>query len=97
MVIAVVALIVIGPEKLPRVARTMGLLAGRLQRYVASVKSDISREIQLEELKKLEQEVRQNATQVESNINQQFNELSHLSDPTANNPASIEPPPDTKQ
>ena len=50
MVIAVVALIVIGPERLPRVARTMGHLFGRLQRYVNDVKADINREIELEEL-----------------------------------------------
>ncbi|MEQ1600329.1 MAG: twin-arginine translocase subunit TatB [Methylophilaceae bacterium] len=59
MVIGVVALIVIGPEKLPRVARTMGLLAGKLQRYVSNVKTDISREMQLEDLKKLEEEIKQ--------------------------------------
>ena len=45
MVIAVVALVVIGPERLPKVARTAGLLLGRLQRYVSDVKSDINREI----------------------------------------------------
>lgn len=61
MVIAVVALIVIGPERLPKVARTAGLLLGRLQRYVGDVKADINREIQLDELKKMQQEV---ATQV---------------------------------
>src|SRR5262249_15870907 len=47
LVIGVVALIVIGPERLPRVARTVGVLAGRLQRYVADVKADINREIEL--------------------------------------------------
>jgi len=52
MVIAVVALIVIGPERLPRVARTMGHLFGRLQRYVNDVKADINREIELDELRK---------------------------------------------
>jgi len=52
MVIAVVALIVIGPERLPKVARTMGHLFGRLQRYVNDVKADINREIELEELRK---------------------------------------------
>ncbi len=55
MVIAVVALVVIGPERLPKVARTAGLLLGRLQRYVSDVKADINREIQLDELKKLQQ------------------------------------------
>ena len=57
MVIAIVALVVIGPERLPRVARTAGLLFGRLQRYVNDVKSDISREIQLDELKRLQAEM----------------------------------------
>src|SRR5574340_119435 len=52
VVIGVVALIVIGPERLPKVARTAGLLYGRLQRYVSSVKSDISREIQLDEIRR---------------------------------------------
>ena len=47
MVIGLVALIVIGPERLPRVARTLGHLAGRLQRYVAAVKADINREVEL--------------------------------------------------
>jgi sec-independent protein translocase protein TatB len=58
VVIAVVALIVIGPEKLPKTARTLGHLFGRLQRYVNEVKSDINREMELEELRKLQQEVK---------------------------------------
>ncbi len=52
LVIAVVALIVIGPERLPKVARTLGHLFGRMQRYVNDVKADISREMEFEELKK---------------------------------------------
>lgn len=52
LLIGVVALLVVGPERLPKVARTAGHLLGRFQRYVASVKSDISREVQLEELRK---------------------------------------------
>ena len=54
VVIAVVALIVIGPQRLPTVARTLGHLFGRMQRYVNDVKADISREMELEELKKLQ-------------------------------------------
>ena len=57
VLIAVVALIVIGPERLPKAARTMGLLFGRLQRYVGDVKADISREMELDELRKLQKEV----------------------------------------
>ena len=58
-VIAVVALLVIGPEKLPKVARTVGALAGRMQRYVAQVKEEINREVRFEELQKLQQEIKQ--------------------------------------
>jgi sec-independent protein translocase protein TatB len=61
MVIGIVALIVIGPERLPKVARTLGHLLGRAQRYVNDVKSDINREIQLDELKKLQSQVTDSA------------------------------------
>lgn len=61
MLVALIALIVIGPERLPKVARTLGHLLGRVQRYVSDVKSDISREMQLEDLKKLQQQVEQQA------------------------------------
>ncbi len=53
VIIALVALIVVGPERLPKVARTLGHLFGRLQRYVSQVKTDISREMELDELRKL--------------------------------------------
>src|SRR5687768_17078653 len=68
LVIGVVALIVIGPEKLPRVARTVGHLAGRLQRYVADVKADINREIELDELRKMRDSMQQAATNFESSV-----------------------------
>ena len=64
VVIAVVALIVIGPEKLPKTARTLGHLFGRLQRYVNDVKADISREMELEELRKLQANVQSALAQV---------------------------------
>ncbi|HPP47473.1 MAG TPA: Sec-independent protein translocase protein TatB, partial [Accumulibacter sp.] len=57
VLIAIVALVVLGPERLPKVARTAGHLLGRLQRYVSDVKSDINREIQLDELKKLQAQI----------------------------------------
>jgi sec-independent protein translocase protein TatB len=68
IVIGVVALIVIGPERLPRVARTGGVLLGRLQRYVNDVKADIGREMQLDELKKLQAEVQESARDFERSI-----------------------------
>jgi sec-independent protein translocase protein TatB len=68
IVISVVALIVIGPERLPKVARTAGVLLGRLQRYVSNVKADISREMQLDELKKLQAEVQESARNFERSV-----------------------------
>ena len=68
VVIGVVALIVVGPERLPRVARTLGHLAGRLQRYVSDVKSDISREMELEDLRKMRDSVQQAASSFESSV-----------------------------
>ena len=56
IVIGIVALVVIGPERLPRVARTLGVLFGRLQRYVTQVKSDINREMDLAELNRVKDE-----------------------------------------
>jgi len=68
LVIGVVALIVIGPEKLPRMARTVGHLAGRLQRYVSDVKADINREIELDELRKMRDSMQQAASNFESSV-----------------------------
>ncbi|UCV11007.1 Sec-independent protein translocase protein TatB [Dechloromonas denitrificans] len=72
IVIAIVALVVIGPERLPKVARTLGHLLGRAQRYVNDVKSDINREIQLDELKKLQSQVTESARSLESSVRQEF-------------------------
>ena len=75
MVIAVVALIVLGPEKLPKAARTLGHLFGRLQRYVADVKADINRELALEELKKLQTEVKTAATDLQASMSSATQEV----------------------
>ena len=68
LVIGAVALIVIGPEKLPRVARTVGTLLGKAQRYVADVKAEVNRSIELEELKKMKDTVETAARDVENSI-----------------------------
>jgi len=73
MVIAVVALIVIGPERLPKVARTLGHLFGRMQRYVNDVKADISREMELEELKKLQASMQDAARSFEQSVTREVN------------------------
>ena len=66
--IGVVALIVIGPEKLPRVARTVGALLGKAQRYVADVKAEVNRSIDLEELRKMKDNVESAARDVEHSV-----------------------------
>ena len=66
--IGAVALIVIGPEKLPRVARTVGTLLGKAQRYVADVKSEVNRSMELDELKKMKDTVEGAARDVENSI-----------------------------
>ena len=66
--IGVVALIVIGPEKLPRVARTVGTLLGKAQRYVADVKAEVNRSMDLDELKKMKETVESAARDVESSV-----------------------------
>ncbi|MCB1960505.1 MAG: twin-arginine translocase subunit TatB [Rhodocyclaceae bacterium] len=83
MIIGVVGLVVIGPERLPRVARTVGHLLGRAQRYVSDVKSDISREMQLEDLKKLQREVADSARDLENSMRDQAASLKGELDATA--------------
>ncbi len=75
IVIAIVALIVIGPERLPKVARTLGALVGRMQRYVGHVKADIERQMQFEDLQKLQQEIKQGANTLQSGVQQTQTEL----------------------
>ncbi len=68
LVIAVVALLVIGPEKLPKVARTVGAFVGRMQRYMAQVREEVNREMRFEELQKLQQEIKQSVESSEAGI-----------------------------
>lgn len=65
LVIGIVALLVIGPERLPKVARTVGGWLGKLNRYASQVKDDVNREMKLEELKKLQEEMRTSAQKYE--------------------------------
>ena len=71
--IGAVALIVIGPEKLPRVARTVGHMLGKAQRYVADVKAEVSRSIELEELQKMKSQFEGAARDVEQTVNREVN------------------------
>jgi sec-independent protein translocase protein TatB len=74
IVIAAIALIVIGPERLPKVARTLGHLFGRMQRYVNDVKADITREMELEELRKLQTSVEDAARSMHDSVNKGISE-----------------------
>ena len=71
LVIGIVALIVIGPQRLPQVARTLGHLFGRMQRYVNDVKADISREMELAELKKLQNTIEDAAGAFQSSVSKE--------------------------
>jgi len=75
LVIAVVALLVIGPEKLPKVARTVGAFIGRMQRYMAQVKEEVNREMRFEELQKLQQEIKQSVESTQTSIGEQVIEI----------------------
>jgi len=72
--IGAVALIVIGPEKLPRVARTVGHLFGKAQRYVSDVKAEVNRSIELEELKKMKSQCEDAAHEVQSTVRKEVQE-----------------------
>jgi sec-independent protein translocase protein TatB len=103
MLIMVVALIVIGPERLPKVARTMGHLWGRAQRYVNGVKADIERDMAVEEYRQLQQKVQAEASALEQSVKQvtltadqqlqQINEaVAKLSVPQNSQPDQVAPP-----
>jgi sec-independent protein translocase protein TatB len=74
--IGAVALIVIGPEKLPKMARTVGHLVGKAQRYVADVKAEVNRSIELDELKKMKTEFEDAARNVEQTVSSEINSAS---------------------
>ena len=75
MVIGVVALVVIGPERLPKVARTAGHLFGRMQRYVSEVKADINREVDASELRDLKNTVHEATTSMQDAMTSHVNDI----------------------
>jgi len=95
VVIAIVALIVIGPERLPKVARTLGHLFGRMQRYVNDVKADISREMELEELKKMQSSMEEAARSMRESVDSVNKEVSAAGGELNKLAQSVQPVPDT--
>jgi sec-independent protein translocase protein TatB len=103
MVIMIVALIVIGPKRLPKVARTMGEWWGRLQRYINRIKADVTTSMELEELRELERKIKAEADALErtvqqagNNINQEALKLEKEIEapmPASNNPTPPAEPP----
>jgi len=102
--IGAVALIVIGPEKLPKVARTVGHLLGKAQRYVADVKAEVNRSIELEELKKMktqfedaardvEQTVSNEIHQTASDLNKSWSDANPLLTPSGTESGALSVPP----
>src|SRR3954470_43948 len=75
IVIGVVALVVIGPERLPKVARTLGVLVGRMQRYVSQVKADINREMEAADLGKMKQEFESAARSFQTEVETKAREV----------------------
>lgn len=100
--IGAVALIVIGPEKLPRVARTVGHLLGKAQRYVADVKAEVNRSIELEELKKMKGQFEDAARNVEQSVSSEIHQTTSALDnawqdenplpPDSGQHAALQPP-----
>lgn len=78
MVIVIVALIVIGPEKLPKVARTLGAVAGRMQRYVAQIKEEVNRESRFAELQQLQEEIKATANATQASLKNQMDEVARV-------------------
>jgi len=101
VVIGLVALIVIGPERLPRVARTVGHLIGRLQRYVADVKADINREVELDELRKMRDSVQEAAASLQTSVTSGLSKVEEdlnrsIAPEPAPEPAHLPSPPATE-
>lgn len=101
ILIAIVTLLVVGPERMPKVARTAGHLFGRLQRYVSEVKADINRELKLEELRKLEADMREKARDMEHSMtdeinraSQEFKQVAEVAPPL---PEAAQPAPEAAQ
>jgi sec-independent protein translocase protein TatB len=96
-----IALIVIGPERLPRVARMVGTLLGRAQRYVADVKAEVNRSIEVEELQKMKTQFEDAARDVHQHVHRTMNEhgvmeepgVMQVSDAAAMRPLASPPPP----
>lgn len=97
IVIAIIALIVIGPERLPKVARTIGALTGRMNRYVAQIKNELNREARFAELQKLQEEIKTVVNASQASITNKLNNLAAETDKERSKKAQDLPVPETDQ
>lgn len=96
LVIGVISLVVFGPEDLPRVARTVGHLLGKMRRYVADVKAEIGQEMEMAELRRLQSEVQESVQSIQTSVEEQVRGLSeefHGLTASAPEPLPLEPLP----
>ncbi len=94
MMIGAVALVVLGPERLPRVARAFGEMLGKAQRYVSQVRADFQREIELADLKRLQEEARSATAAIDSSVREVAASLEQAAQPAAlQNPFADAPAP----
>jgi len=91
LVIALVALVVIGPERLPKVTRTIGTMLGRMQRYVNDVKAEVEREMRIEDLKKLQAGMEEQVRSIEHSVKTEMKEAEQSVRKMADE-AALEPP-----
>lgn len=87
MIISMVALIVIGPERLPQVARTLGHLMGRCRQFVYSIKTDIHNELRMEELKNMHNSMQETVQSIESAVREEINEIKSVTQSDADSRA----------
>ncbi len=80
MIISLVALVVVGPERLPAVARTLGHLLGRARGYVNGIKTDIHNEMRMEELKNMHTSVSETVQSIEDSVRQEVNQIKTMAD-----------------
>jgi sec-independent protein translocase protein TatB len=97
VVIGLAALVVIGPERLPRVARTVGLLLGRAQRYVQDIKTEIHREMQLDEIRQLEANMKDSFHTLEDSVRAEIDAAKSVFADGASEALAKETPPATNE
>ncbi|SEN09127.1 Sec-independent protein translocase protein TatB [Nitrosomonas marina] len=96
LIISIIALIVVGPERLPQVARTLGHLISRCRQFVYSVRTDIHNEIRMEELKQMHHTMQDTAQSIEDSVRKEISEIKSMTESESNNKAVQAQPDDSR-